>query len=154
MSIRKTLLLISLLIPFAGFAQKNEYKGFPSTVWPKLYKISYVKGTDQYGDYEKPVFTADVKALQGKRITLPGYMIPFETGQKAKEFMFSSLPVNACFFCGVGGPETVVQVFARSPATFKDRPVNIAGTLKLNDSDPNKMIYILEDAEVVGEIDF
>ena len=148
--------LVLMLLPLISVAQaqKNTYKGFPSLIWPKLYDIQFVKATDNLGEYDKPVFSAPVKALQGKTISLPGYMVPFENGIKGTRFMLSSLPLNACFFCGVGGPETVVEINSKEPVTFTEKPVEIRGVLKLNERDPDKMIYILENAEVVGEVGF
>ena len=137
-----------------GEAQKMTYQGFPSLTWPKLYNISYIKAIDNNGQYEKPIFPDEVKVLDGKVVTLPGYLVPFDGGMKAKRFILSSLPLNACFFCGVGGPETVVEVQSEKEVSYTDKPVQITGTLKLNDSDPDRMIYTLERAEFLGEIDF
>jgi hypothetical protein len=149
----RLLLFAFLLMSVSSLAQKNTYKGFPSLVWPKLYDIQFVKAKDKLGDYDKPIFSPAAKSLQGKRISLPGYMVPFESGLRGSHFMFSSMPLNACFFCGVGGPETVIEVFVEKPVNFNDKPIEITGTLKLNDTDPDKMIYILEKAEIVGEVD-
>lgn len=145
-------ILILMLLPLGAVAQKNTYKGFPSLIWPKLYDITFVKSSDDLGEFDKPVFTPAVRALQGKSVTLPGYMVPFENGIKGSHFMVSSMPLNACFFCGVGGPESVIEVHTKEPVTFNEKPIEIKGVLKLNDKDPEKMIYILEQAEVVGEV--
>ncbi|RAW02722.1 hypothetical protein [Pseudochryseolinea flava] len=151
----KTLrILILILFPIVGFAQKSTYKGFPSLIWPKLYDITFVKATDDLGEFDKPVFTDKVKALNGKLITLPGYMVPFENGIKGAHFMFSSMPLNACFFCGVGGPETVVEVFSKEVVTYTEKPIEIKGILRLNEKDPEKMIYVIEGAEIMGEAGF
>jgi len=148
--------LILVLLPLVSVAQakKNTYKGFPSLIWPKLYDVQFVKASDNLGEYDKPVFSAPVKTLQGKTISLPGYMVPFENGIRGTHFMLSSLPLNACFFCGVGGPETVVEILSKESITFTEKPIEIRGVLKLNERDPDKMIYILENAEVVGEVGF
>ena len=135
-------------------AQKSTYKGFPSLIWPKLYDITFVKATDKDGEYDKAVFTPAVKAMNGKVVSLPGYMVPFENGGKSKHIMLSSLPLNACFFCGVGGPETVVEVFLKEEIPYSEKPIEVQGILRLNDTDPDKMIYVLENAEVTGEVDF
>ncbi len=66
--------------------------------------------------------------------------------------MLSSLPLNACFFCGVGGPETVVEVFTTKSVTYTEKPIEIQGTLMLNDRNPDQMIYILENAVILGEV--
>ncbi|HEY0654581.1 MAG TPA: DUF3299 domain-containing protein [Chryseosolibacter sp.] len=134
----------------SGFSQKKEYNGLPSLVWPKLYDVKFVKASDKLGDYEKPIFSEAARSLNGKTITLPGYIVPFETGNRSKHFMFTSLPLNACFFCGVGGPETVVEVFLKDEITYTDQPMEIKGVLRINDKDPDKMIYLLENAELLG----
>src|SRR5690349_14521398 len=153
--IKPVVLSVAIIgLSFSCFAQKNTYKGFPSLVWPKLYDIEFVKAKDNLGEYDKPIFSQAAKTLQGKKVTLPGYMVPFESGLRGAHFMFSSMPLNACFFCGVGGPETVIEVYVKSPVNFSDKPVEVSGTLKLNDKDPDKMIYILENAEVTGEVEF
>jgi hypothetical protein len=149
-----------LLLSLPGYSQKgvykqkNTYSGFPSLIWPKLYATSFEKAKDDLGEYDKPVFSDAVLAMQGKIVTLPGYMMPFENGIKGNHFMLSSLPINACFFCGVGGPETVVEVFALKPMTYTEKPIEVKGKLMLNERNPDQMIYILENAEVLGEIGF
>ena len=135
-------------------AQKKQYNGLPSLVWPKLYDVKFVKAADQNGEYDKPVFSDAAKSLNGKTITLPGYIVPFESGMRSKHFMFTSLPLNACFFCGVGGPETVVEVFLKNEVNYSDKPMEIKGVLRINDKDPDKMIYLLENAELLGEAEF
>jgi len=139
-----------LLLSSSGYSQKSIYKGLPSLVWPKLYAIEYRKEAD----YDKPLFSKDVQSLANKVITLPGYMVPFESGMKGTHFMLSSLPLNACFFCGVGGPETIVEVFLAEAISYTDKPVEIRGKLILNDKNPDKMFYILEKAEFLGAVDF
>lgn len=148
----KQLLLVILML--AGFytQAQSTYTGFPSLVWPKLYAITFQK--DPKGEFDKPIFTKEVKALAGKEVVLPGYIIPFQGVTKEAHFMLSSLPINACFFCGVGGPEGVVEVFLTKPITYTDKPVEIKGKLVLNDSNPDQMIYVLANAEFLGEIDF
>ena len=68
--------------------------------------------------------------------------------------MLSSMPLNACFFCGVGGPETVVEVFLTKSIIYTDKPIEVKGKLVLNNSNPDKMIYLLESAEFLGAVEF
>jgi hypothetical protein len=139
-----------MLMAFSSYGQKSVYKGLPSLIWPKLYGIGFQKN----GDSDKPIFTKEVLAFSNKRITLPGYMVPFENGMKGSHFMLSSLPLNACFFCGVDGRETGVEIFLSQPVTYTDKPVEIRGKLILNDKDPDKMIYQLVDAGFLGAVEF
>lgn len=155
---KKILLVVFILCAvFSAGAQpkaKAVYKGFPSLVWPKLYTIQYITGSEEFDGLDKPIFSDAAKALNGKSVTLPGYLVPFENGaQKSNHFMLSSLPINACFFCGGGGPETVVEVFTVNQVVYTDKPVEVKGTLFLNDKDPSQMIYILTSAESLGIIE-
>lgn len=145
-----TVCVLLFVISATASAQKITYKGLPSLIWPKLYNITYQKNNE----YDKPIFTKDLLALSNKVIVLPGYMVPFENGMKGNHFILSSLPLNACFFCGVGGPETVIEVFLKSAVTYTDKPVEIKGKLVLNDQNPDKMVYILEEAEFLGAVEF
>ena len=145
-----------VFVSFSASAQNTQgkYTGFPSLVWPKLYDIKFEKAKDNLGEYEKPIFSQAAKTLNGKVISLPGYMVPFEKGNQGKKFILTSLPLNACFFCGVGGPETVVEVYLKESISYTEKPIEVKGILRLNDKDPDKLIYILEQAEYLGEIEF
>lgn len=148
----KLLLLITTLALATTASAQKDYTGFPSLVWPKLYNISYEKSKDALGDFDMPIFSDATKKLNGKTITLPGYIVPFQNSVKADHFMLSSLPLNACFFCGVGGPETVIEVFLENKIAYTEKPVEVRGTLRLNSQNPEELIYVLEKATVLGEV--
>lgn len=138
----------------SSYAQKKEYMGIPSLIWPKLYNVTYQKQNDSNGEFDKPIFSQEALSLSGKEITLPGYMIPFENGTTSAHFMLSSLPINACFFCGVGGPEGVIEVFLTKPVSYTEKPVEIKGKLIINRTNPDQMMYVLQQAEYLGEVDY
>ena len=134
---------------------QSKYTGFPSLIWPKLYDIKFENVSDNLGEYQKPIFSQAAKSIEGKVVSLPGYMVPFDNGKmKGKNFMLTSLPLNACFFCGVGGPESVIEINLKEEISYTEKPVEIRGILRLNATDPDRMIYRLEQAEFLGEIDF
>jgi hypothetical protein len=144
-------LSLFLLADVSG--QKMAYNGFPSLVWPKLYDVTYVNDRDERGDYKKLVISESARALKGKVVVLPGYMVPLENQTSSDRIMLSSLPLNACFFCGVGGPETVVEVRLKKETPYIDQPIEVKGVLKLNEADPDELPYILEAAEVIGTVE-
>ena len=154
MAVKTATLLLLLLPSVSAWSQKSSYKGFPSLVWPKLYDIQFVKAADALGEFDRPVFSPEVKALNNKTVVLPGYMVPLDNVTSSDRIMLSSLPLSACFFCGVGGPETVVEVNLIKKIPWIEKPVEVRGTLRLNDRDPDRMIYILEDASILGTLDF
>ena len=116
--------------------------------WPTLARVDFVQEYDELLglNVDKPVFAKAVKDLEGKRITLRGYVIPTEGYKSHKEFVFSAYPYSMCFFCGGAGPETVVEVFAKEPIEYSAEAVEISGILRLNGVDPNALMYRLEDA--------
>lgn len=122
------------------------------SMWKTLGKITFTKKYDELLGFkvDVPVFSADVKKLDGQRISLKGYIIPVEGYRSHKEFIFSAFPYNMCFFCGGAGPETVMEVKTRQPVKYTTEPIILRGTLRLNDSDINRLMYWLEDAELVG----
>ena len=132
---------------FSTFAQKAPSKN----VWKTLGKITFKKEYDELMGFkvDVPVFSKDVKKLNGTEITVRGYIIPVEGYKSHKEFVFSAFPYNMCFFCGGAGPETVMEVTAKEPVKFRADAITIKGILKCNDEDINKLIYSLEDVEVV-----
>ncbi len=149
-----TIFLIVLIFNSLANAQ-SKYNGLPSLIWPKLYDIRFEKAMDNLGEYDKPIFSQAAKSLEGKIISLPGYMVPFDDGGvKGKKFILTSLPLNACFFCGVGGPESVVEINLKEEITYTEKPIEIKGILRLNDQDPDRMIYRIEHADFLGEVIF
>ena len=68
---------------------------------------------------------------------------------KPDHIILSSLPLAECFFCGSGGPETVMEVMLSNPIKYTSKRVKVRGKLTLNSKDPEKLMYILQDATLV-----
>lgn len=118
--------------------------------WVTLGKISFKKEFDEFLGFkvDVPVFSQDVKALAGEYIELRGYIIPTEGYKTQREFIFSAFPYNLCFFCGGAGPETVIEVEAAEDIQYTADQITIRGKLGLNDSDLDRMMYIMTDATI------
>jgi hypothetical protein len=138
------LLLTSLLT--SGFAQSSN-----KSVWKTLSKITYKKQYDELMGFkiDIPVFSDPIKALENKEIEVKGYIIPVEGYKSHKEFIFSAFPYNMCFFCGGAGPETVMEVEAAEAVEYTAEQIVLKGTLILNDSDINRMMYLIKDAKLI-----
>lgn len=117
-------------------------------LWKTLAKITYKKEYDAMLGFkvDVPVFSEDIKKLEGKEVTIKGYIIPVEGYKSHKEFIFSAFPYNMCFFCGGAGPETVMEIYAKEPVKYSAEPVVLKGKLELNSTDINRLIYALQDA--------
>ena len=120
------------------------------SLWKTLARITYKKEYDEFLGFkiDKPVFSDQIKALNGKEITIRGYIIPVEGYKGHKEFILSAFPYSMCFFCGGAGPESVMEVMAIEPIEYSAEPVVIKGKLKLNYDDVNKLMYSMTDAKL------
>lgn len=129
----------------------NNVQAQDTNVWSTLAKITYKKQMDEVMGFtvDIPVFSDDVKALSGKEIMIKGYIIPVEGYKSHNEFVFSAFPYNMCFFCGGAGPETVMEVYATDPVKYSAKQVTIKGVLELNDTDINRLIYTIREAQLV-----
>ena len=119
-------------------------------VWKSLSEVSYKISEDQFGELYVPVFSANITKLEGKVVEADGYIIPFEGMFKPEHIILSSLPLAECFFCGSGGPETVMEVMLSNPIKYTSNRVKVRGKLTLNSKDPEKLMYILKDATLVN----
>lgn len=126
---------------------------FAQTTWKTLSKITFKKEFDELMGFkvDVPVFSKEIKSLAGKEVVVKGYIIPVEGFKSHKEFIFSAFPYNMCFFCGGAGPETVMEVMAAEPIEYTSESVKIKGTLSLNDSDINQLMFKLENAVLMDE---
>ncbi|MEM6265451.1 MAG: hypothetical protein AAGI38_23315 [Bacteroidota bacterium] len=143
---RNLLLLFSFLLiyPCTSLQAQDE-------VWRTLFKVGYDKVVDKDLGYEVmyPIFPEEVMALNGKEITITGYIIPLE--DDIGYFAFSAFPYENCFFCGNAGMETVMEVYAKKPLKYSPKAITIRGKLKINEEDiVSHLMYILEDAVLVN----
>jgi hypothetical protein len=110
------------------------------------------KTADGYDfQYYKPKFTPEVTALNGKQVTVKGFMFPLDETEKQTLFLMGPFPVSCPFQYHVG-PSLVIEVHAdKHPVTFSYDAVVITGTLQLVDSDPeNNTFYRLLEARQVN----
>ena len=113
--------------------------------------ISYEKSEDEYGEIYVPKFGERVRKMEGKKVSLKGFIIPFEGMFEPNHIILSSLPIAACFFCGGSGPETVAEAYLEKEIDYTSKPVTVTGTLTLNNTDYDQLMYILKDAKVSFE---
>lgn len=138
-------ILCLLFLQFGLDAQQSEGP------WKALADVSYEQQySEMLGfDIDVPVFGEKVRALEGEIITLTGYIVPLEGFGAHKEFIFSALPYNMCYFCGGAGPETVMEVFASEEVPYTAEAITLKGKLVLNRDDVNRLMYFLLEAEQV-----
>jgi len=139
---KNKLLVFLLLCTSLCFAQQK-------VTWEDLSKVKFSE--KYYPAYDEkylyPEFSESVKALDGKTISITGYFLHIAPAQKI--YMLSKGPMSSCFFCGVGGPETAIELILDYNPKFKtDNIVTVTGKLKLNSEDVEHFNYILSDCKV------
>jgi len=95
-----------------------------------------------------PIFTDRMKKLNGKEITLYGFMFPLEQSEKQANFLIGPFPPSCPFHYHIP-PTLIVEVRTQKPIDFSWDEITLKGTLELTEKDPNGVYYILKDAEIV-----
>lgn len=111
------------------------------------FEEKYYEDVQEYLWY--PSFGEKVKAAEGKPVYIAGYVIPVEAGR----YVLSKNTFASCFFCGGAGPETVMELELTDPEVLfaNDEFRTFKGTFATNDSNIDKLNYILEEATVVED---
>jgi len=95
-----------------------------------------------------PEFDSELKALDGKQVTLYGIMFPLEQSSKQGSFLLGPYPASCPFHYHVT-PSLVVEIKAKQPVEFSWDPLTLTGTLQLVENDENGVFYYLRDAVLV-----
>jgi hypothetical protein len=141
------LVILIACTSIAANAQKfDSWNEFAKTKFePKYY--------EKLGEYLfYPNFTAELKAMVGKEITIEGYYVPFAP-EDGTYIIISKFPMSQCFFCGGGGPESVVEVnFKKAAEKFQvDDLITVKGKLKLNTDDLDHVNFIVTEATLISK---
>ena len=143
---KKLLVLGFWVIGISVFAQSK------TDMWNEFAKTKFEpKYYEKIGEYLfYPSFSAELKALVGKEITIEGFYVPFAP-EEGNYIILSKFPMSQCFFCGGGGPESIAEVTFKDGSTkFQvDDFINIKGKLKLNTDDVEHVNFIITDAVIV-----
>ena len=108
-------LLIAVIALGASIAPRLSSGKTTRNIWDILMKVKWVKTYDKKyktNNYA-PKFTKEIQALNGKIITIKGYLIPVDLYGGGEFAIISALPVANCFFCGGAGPETVMEIYTK-----------------------------------------
>jgi hypothetical protein len=84
-------------------------------------------------------------ALNGTSQRIQGFLMPLEPGEKQKHFLLTSVPLT-CSFCLPGGPESMVEVFTKTPVRYTMEPVVVEGKLAVLADDSYGLYYRIKDA--------
>lgn len=92
-----------------------------------------------------PVFPSDVQALNKKSQRIQGFMMPLDAKATQTHFLLTSVPLT-CSFCLPGGPESMVEVKARTPVRYSLEPVVVEGKFTVLHNDQYGLYYRVVEA--------
>lgn len=112
--------------------------------WPVLGATT----TDGKG---RPLFIKYLAELDGKTVTINGFMQPLRDELTVSGFLLLEYPVG-CWFCETPEPTGLVSVELKTGKTSdaKKGLVKVTGTLVLNRTDPETYLFRLTDARLGG----
>lgn len=88
-----------------------------------------------------------VRALVGRTLALPGFIMPLDTGRSGTHFLLSKY-TPVCAFCPPGAPNEVVEVRSARPIAYSPRLVTVTGRFALEDNGDNGLFFQLSGASV------
>ena len=119
----------------------------PTGAWATLDHVT--DGTDPSTTIIAPGnFTADIKKLEGKEVTLVGYLQPVSSGFGKKQDYLLSRNTFHCPYCYQSGRGSLVLANMDGHAATGVKKVTVKGTLVLQEKDPSDFYFQLKDAKV------
>ena len=127
----------------------SERQNQLSLPWSKAPLWTVLRHTRVMEDDRRGLYTAsfpaEVQALEGRTVTLSGFMLPLDTDAKARHFLLSKY-TPVCFFCPPGQPNEVVEVTAKSGVALTDRMLTVTGRLSLTHQTDKGMFFRMDQA--------
>lgn len=112
-------------------------------LWSTL-RTTRIKADDARG-----IFTAAhppaVKALVGRVLTIPGFIMPLDAATRGTHFLLSKY-TPVCAFCPPGEPNEVIEVQTARPVVFSDKLVHVTGTFALENNGDNGLFFKMTGA--------
>ncbi len=158
MTTRRQALLPLALLPVAGWAIWATGAAEPphppqtfhlplddhTALWRELARV---RGAGLFGgSLDAPSFPASVRALDGTRVSVRGFMLPLREDSRHSRFILSANPVG-CPACDRANPAILMDVRARRALPLASEPLVLTGTLRL---EPDAgLFYRLDRAEPI-----
>jgi hypothetical protein len=97
----------------------------------------------------RPRFHKHLQQLDGKKVSLTGFMQPVTMDIEVGGFLLIEYPVG-CWFCETPDPAGMlyIEIAGGKTVPVKRGRVKVEGTLKLNTTDPEEFLYTLRGATV------
>lgn len=98
--------------------------------------------------YSKPRFPQQVRALEGKKIKVSGYMLPLQNGARQSHFVLLAYPPDCPFHLNPA-PDQFIEIRVSQPVAVSDGVRTFEGTLVLGGEDESGMFYQMTNGREV-----
>jgi len=105
-------------------------------------RVHYNDTTHQY----RIDYTPEVKAMEGKPLTVSGFMMPLEAAEKFNHFLLSKR-TPTCPFCPPGEPNEIIEVFTKKPVKYTEGMAVITGTMTFTTNPDLGLFFQLNDSD-------
>lgn len=122
--------------PIAPLPQRNDV--IPWSVLTDLTKKTTKDGI-------LPVFNDAQKGMDKTTQRIQGFMMPLDAKPTQTHFLLTSVPLT-CSFCMPGGPESMIEVKAKTPVRYSLEPVVVEGKFTVLHNDPYGLYYRITEA--------
>lgn len=151
-----TILAVSLLLaPRAQAAgpawvqpayERAAQKSLPQSKAPLWLVLAKTRiGEDDRRGLFTAAFPQEVKALNGRTVTLSGFMLPLDATDQSHHFLLLRY-TPVCFFCPPGAPNEVVEVVTRNGVEITDRMLTVTGRLTLANGADKGFFFQMDQA--------
>ena len=131
-----------------GEGERAEQAKLPqgqSPLWATL-RTTKIGEDDQRGLFTA-VHPPAVRALAGRTISLPGFLMPLDAQTTGTHFLLSKY-TPVCAFCPPGEPNEVVEIHSVRPISYSPKLVVVTGRFALEDKGENGLFFQMTGASV------
>ena len=144
--------IIFLLMVLLIGGMVDTVRGQEVLDWVTLADVKFEKeySEELMLEYDVATFGDLIKQFNGKEVQISGYVIALDA--LGVSFVLSRNPNATCFFCGGGGPETIVDIKVKPKALKRykmDERKTFKGILKMYPDNSGSFIYLLTEAEPI-----
>ena len=110
-----------------------------------------------YSANPPPIFTAELSKLEGQRVRISGFMLPFADTNKFEQLLLVNSP-GGCYFCSSPLPTAVVFIrrsATDTPLKYTEELISFEGVLHLWNSkikendDAKSFFFTIDDAQTM-----
>ena len=131
--------------PAAERTAQNRLPVSKDNMWTTLGKTKVSLDEKEYTYTAK--YPPEVKALNGKQITIKGFMLPIEATEKFKHFILSER-TPTCPYCPPGEPNEIVEIFTAKPVKWNEGLITVTGKFALINNQNFGMFFKIDNAAV------